>query len=207
MAKKDGFRALNVETLGPQIELPRQAQDKTRQAQDNRTGRKKGWTMCFLVCCWALDLHMHKYMHALLFLLYICMHYCIYALLYMHYCIKQGEYVLGWRYDCEVRQNRFCLHLSSPSNVEIIVLPRQTRDKRSENHSKMNTETLWAGHRPSLGARNGIFFWVFPMFVPSLSWQNDRFYLQMAQKCRLGKPLEYTAPIMSEHNLRITILL
>jgi hypothetical protein len=26
------------------------------------------------------------------------------------------------------------------------------------------------------GAKNGIFFGVFPMFVPSLSWQNDRFY-------------------------------
>jgi fibronectin type 3 domain-containing protein len=25
------------------------------------------------------------------------------------------------------------------------------------------------------GAKNGIFFQVFPMFVPSLSWQNDRF--------------------------------
>jgi hypothetical protein len=24
----------------------------------------------------------------------------------------------------------------------------------------------------------------FPMFVPSLSWQNDRFYIQMAQKDR-----------------------
>ena len=28
----------------------------------------------------------------------------------------------------------------------------------------------------SLGRKNGIFFGVFPMFVPSLSWQNDRFY-------------------------------
>jgi hypothetical protein len=27
------------------------------------------------------------------------------------------------------------------------------------------------------GAKNGIFFGVFPMFVPSLSWQNDRFYI------------------------------
>jgi hypothetical protein len=27
------------------------------------------------------------------------------------------------------------------------------------------------------GAENGIFFGVFPMFVPSLSWQNDRFYI------------------------------
>jgi hypothetical protein len=26
------------------------------------------------------------------------------------------------------------------------------------------------------GAKNGIFLSVFPMFVPSLSWQNDRFY-------------------------------
>jgi hypothetical protein len=24
----------------------------------------------------------------------------------------------------------------------------------------------------------------FPMFVPSLSWQNDAFYIKMAQKCR-----------------------
>jgi isopenicillin N synthase-like dioxygenase len=28
-----------------------------------------------------------------------------------------------------------------------------------------------------LGAENGIFFGVFPMFVPSLSWQNVRFYI------------------------------
>ena len=27
------------------------------------------------------------------------------------------------------------------------------------------------------GAKNGIFFGVFPMFVPSLSWQNVRFYV------------------------------
>jgi len=27
------------------------------------------------------------------------------------------------------------------------------------------------------GAKNDIFFGVFPMFVPSLSWQNDRFYI------------------------------
>ena len=27
------------------------------------------------------------------------------------------------------------------------------------------------------GAKNGIFFRVFPMFVPSLSWQTDRFYI------------------------------
>jgi hypothetical protein len=27
------------------------------------------------------------------------------------------------------------------------------------------------------GAKNGIFFGVFPMFVPSLSWQNDHFYI------------------------------
>ena len=25
------------------------------------------------------------------------------------------------------------------------------------------------------------------MFVPSLSWQNDRFYIQMAQKCRFSR--------------------
>jgi len=25
------------------------------------------------------------------------------------------------------------------------------------------------------------------MFVPSLSWQNDRFYINMAQKCRLSQ--------------------
>jgi hypothetical protein len=27
------------------------------------------------------------------------------------------------------------------------------------------------------GAKNGICFCVFPMFVPSLSWQNDRLYI------------------------------
>jgi hypothetical protein len=25
------------------------------------------------------------------------------------------------------------------------------------------------------------------MFVPSLSWQNDRFYIEMAQKCRFSQ--------------------
>jgi hypothetical protein len=34
-----------------------------------------------------------------------------------------------------------------------------------------------------VGAKNGIFFGVFPMFVPSLSWQIDRFYTYMAPKC------------------------
>jgi hypothetical protein len=31
------------------------------------------------------------------------------------------------------------------------------------------------------------FFWVFPMFVPSLSWQNVRFYIEMAQKRRFSQ--------------------
>jgi hypothetical protein len=31
------------------------------------------------------------------------------------------------------------------------------------------------------------FLSVFPMFVPSLSWQNDRFYIYMAQKCRFSQ--------------------
>ena len=34
-----------------------------------------------------------------------------------------------------------------------------------------------AGCTHRKGAKNGIFFGVFPMFVPSLSWQNDRFYI------------------------------
>ena len=34
-------------------------------------------------------------------------------------------------------------------------------------------------------AKNGILS-AFPMFVPSLSWQNDRFYIYMAQKCRFS---------------------
>jgi hypothetical protein len=34
-----------------------------------------------------------------------------------------------------------------------------------------------------------LFLSVFPMFVPSLSWQNDRFYIQMAQKCRFSQGL------------------
>jgi len=28
-----------------------------------------------------------------------------------------------------------------------------------------------------MGAKNAIFFECFPMFGPSLSWQNDRFYI------------------------------
>jgi hypothetical protein len=31
------------------------------------------------------------------------------------------------------------------------------------------------------------FLSAFPMFVPSLSWQNDRFYIYMAQKCRFSQ--------------------
>ena len=42
---------------------------------------------------------------------------------------------------------------------------------------------------PPSGAENGIFFRGFPMFVPSLSWQNDRFYIQMAPKCRFLRRL------------------
>jgi hypothetical protein len=35
------------------------------------------------------------------------------------------------------------------------------------------------------GKKNGaLFLSAFPMFVPSLSWQNDRFYIKTAQKCR-----------------------
>jgi hypothetical protein len=34
------------------------------------------------------------------------------------------------------------------------------------------------------GKRFRLFLSAFPMFVPSLSWQNDRFYIQMAQKSR-----------------------
>jgi hypothetical protein len=30
---------------------------------------------------------------------------------------------------------------------------------------------------PVAGAENGVFLGGFPMFVPSLSWQNDRFYI------------------------------
>jgi hypothetical protein len=38
------------------------------------------------------------------------------------------------------------------------------------------------------GAENGtLFLSAFPMFVPSLSWQNDRFYIKMAQKCRFSQ--------------------
>jgi hypothetical protein len=29
------------------------------------------------------------------------------------------------------------------------------------------------------------------MFVPNLSWQNDRFYKQMAQKCRFSQGLRW----------------
>ena len=31
------------------------------------------------------------------------------------------------------------------------------------------------------------FLSAFPMFVPSLSWPNDRFYIEMAQKCRFSQ--------------------
>jgi hypothetical protein len=37
------------------------------------------------------------------------------------------------------------------------------------------------------GAKNAIFFAVFPMFVPSLSWQNDRFDTLIAQKWRFSQ--------------------
>jgi hypothetical protein len=44
--------------------------------------------------------------------------------------------------------------------------------------SKLYDGLLAAGKAGGLsGAKNGIFFGVFPMFVPSLSWQNDRFYI------------------------------
>jgi hypothetical protein len=31
-----------------------------------------------------------------------------------------------------------------------------------------------------------VFVLSFPMFVPSLSWQNDAIYIKMAQKCRFS---------------------
>ena len=45
----------------------------------------------------------------------------------------------------------------------------------------------WGRKTAAFGAKNRIFFRVFPMFVPSLSWQNDRFYILMAQKCRFSQ--------------------
>jgi hypothetical protein len=39
------------------------------------------------------------------------------------------------------------------------------------------------------GAKNAIFFAVFPMFVPSLSWQNDRFDTLIAQKWRFSQDI------------------
>jgi hypothetical protein len=34
----------------------------------------------------------------------------------------------------------------------------------------------------SIPAQNGTFLSAFPMFVPSLSWQNDHFYIKSGQK-------------------------
>jgi hypothetical protein len=53
-------------------------------------------------------------------------------------------------------------------------------------------------------------FAVFPMFVPSLSWQNDRFNIQMAQnsvfrRAWAGKIMAATAPAQSLRPLHATL--
>jgi hypothetical protein len=89
--------------------------------------------------------------------------------------------------------------LSKPFIYNTIILPRQARDKHREN-SKKRVVAFFAGcydfvdlfrgaailrpggdlqrRRPVLRLRceKNLFLSAFPMFVPSLSWQNDRFY-------------------------------
>ena len=52
---------------------------------------------------------------------------------------------------------------------------------------------LW--EKPSL-------FWVFLMFVPSLSWQNDAFYIKTAQKWRFLPPAHQTHPCQTFWTVR-----
>jgi hypothetical protein len=42
--------------------------------------------------------------------------------------------------------------------------------------------------------KNGLFLSAFPMFVPSLSWSNDRFYIKLAQKDRFYSPVDHQSP-------------
>ena len=44
-------------------------------------------------------------------------------------------------------------------------------------------------------AQNATLFSTFSMFVPSLSWQNDAFYIQMAQKVAFPYPSSSSSPI------------
>eukprot|EP01046_Picozoa_sp_COSAG06_P032819 COSAG06_NODE_3307_length_5528_cov_105.042918_1_plen_75_part_00 len=48
---------------------------------------------------------------------------------------------------------------------------------------RRGAEFLRSRQLPSGGAKTALFEF-FPMFVPSLSWQNDALYLKMAQKDR-----------------------
>jgi hypothetical protein len=77
MAKKDGFRALNVETLGPQIELPRQ--DKTRQDKLRTTEQdEREVEQCVFSCVAGHSIYICIYnIISYTYIYNACMHACI----------------------------------------------------------------------------------------------------------------------------------
>jgi len=70
--------------------------------------------------------------------------------------------------------------------MKTIILPTQARDKHSENSKESGVFSQGCPTSPtptseydgtSVRKTDASFFEFFPMFVPSLSWQNDRFYI------------------------------
>jgi hypothetical protein len=75
------------------------------------------------------------------------------------------------------------------SNVFVV----NTTPKRHQNDTNTKTQQKqggksvdrnWGREDPDEARKTPFLFSAFPMFVPSLSWQNDRFYIEMAQKWR-----------------------
>ena len=62
--------------------------------------------------------------------------------------------------------------------LKTVILPRQARDEHRESSPKKAVFSQpWTGRAERLGGAETPFFSIFPMFVPSLSWQNDRLYI------------------------------
>jgi hypothetical protein len=82
------------------------------------------------------------------------------------------------------------LSVASIAHLKKLADPERERSYRMSQAERLQRQTAQIGtivrcavtSKRSLngrGAKNAVFFGVFPMFVPSLSWQNDRFYIKM----------------------------
>jgi hypothetical protein len=85
-----------------------------------------------------------------------------------------------------LRKTAFLSHLYIKANI----LPRQARDKQWENSKRcrcrapgsQRVQSLASLGQYALRKTHLSFLSGFPMFVPSLSWENDAFYIYMASQ-------------------------